>query len=605
MKICGKAGKMLLADTFRDTLYKRLPFLVWLPKYTMADFVPDLIAGITVGLTIMPQAIAYASLAGIHPKYGLYSACFGGWVYIFFGTIKQITIGPTSIMSILTFTYTHDTNPEMVAFLSFMAGVVVLLLGVFRLGFLVEFVSVPVVSGFSSATAVFMTSSQVKTIFGISYKSGSFLETWRRFFKHLPEYRKWDLTLGISCIIVLLFLRKIGSLNLTNNATLKRILWFISTGRNALVVLISGLIAFFFEKYHDASPFVLIGKIDSGLPKLHLPPTHTEFDGKDYDLVEMMEYLGTGIFIVPIVATINNIAVAKVFSEGKIIDASQEMIALGMTNIIGSTVYGMPVASAFSRSAVNNASGVVTPMGGLWTGTLVLLSLWFLTPFLFYIPKASLSAILICAAVFMIEVHTARLLWKNNKRDLIPAAVTFIMCLLINIEAGLIIGIFTDISMLLYYNARPRINFDRRKTTTGLEYWIFTPCSGILFPAVDFLRQTIVEHVLSQSTESSSLTYIVIECSHIHKIDITAAQGIKSLIHDLKSRGCYLIFLDPNDSITRIISGICKDEFISSPSVNQLERVLNKELDECNSIKSIQKSQEKEPEKSAVVQARF
>nr|CAD7573324.1 unnamed protein product [Timema californicum] len=215
---------------------KRLPLLSWLPKYRPGDAVSDLVAGITVGLTLMPQAIAYAALAGLGPQFGLYSAFAGSFVYIVFGTCKEVNIGPTALLSLLTLNYTHDTNPDMAVLLCFLSGCVELLCGLLHLGectgysspvaslvltdssqltsdtqhlgFLVEFVSVPVVSGFVSAASLIIASSQAKGLLGLKYKAEGFVDTWYQLFQHIHQTRLWDLVLSVSCIAILLALRE-------------------------------------------------------------------------------------------------------------------------------------------------------------------------------------------------------------------------------------------------------------------------------------------------------------------------------------------------------------------------------------------------------------
>ncbi|KAI5698729.1 hypothetical protein M8J75_011234 [Diaphorina citri] len=526
--------QLTMKTKLTELLRRKVPILAWLPKYNVNAAVSDVLAGITVGLTLIPQAIAYASLAGLNPKYGLYSSIFGGVMYIFLGTTKQLSVGPTSIMALLCLTYTHDTSLEMVAFLTFLTGLVQLTCGLLSLGFVVEFVSLPVVSGFTSSTAIIMASSQLKYFLGIQFKPKNFLDMYVQLFKNIGKTKYSDLSLGVACVVLLLFMKRLQDIKLTDKEPpgvkikyLKSFLWFISTGRNAFILMGCAIITYVLKNTHEKVPFALVGNIESGFPSLAFPPTHININGTDLGLLDMVSHLNTGIFLVPLVGLVANVAIAKAFSEGKIVDASQEMIALGMGNLAGSFINAMPVASSFSRSAVNNASGVQTTLGGLYTSIIVLLSLSLLTPYLQYIPQASLAAVLVCAVLTLVEIEIMAVLWKTNKRNFLTLVVTFAACLLIGIEIGLLCGICLDIFNLLHFNARPNVHFDKK------VFWLFEPSGGLLFPTVDYLREVVLSKIYEDNNKNKMLhrtraagdVYIIINCSHIDKTDYTAAKA--------------------------------------------------------------------------------
>uniref|UniRef100_A0A8D8M7I3 Sodium-independent sulfate anion transporter n=2 Tax=Cacopsylla melanoneura TaxID=428564 RepID=A0A8D8M7I3_9HEMI len=544
--------KVRLLDLFR----RKVPILEWLPKYNSSTGVADVLAGITVGLTLIPQAIAYASLAGLNPKYGLYSSIFGGVMYIFLGTTKQLSVGPTSIMALLCLTYTHDTNLDMVALLTCLTGLVQLICGLLNLGFVVEFVSLPVVSGFTSATAIIMASSQLKYFLGIKFKPKNFIDMYVQLYRNIGYTNFTDLTLGVACIVLLLGFKRLQDLKLCEKREkfkfVKSFIWFISTGRNAFILMGCAVITYVLKNTHETVPFALVGKIESGFPRLAVPPIHTIVNGTELSLIDMLSHLNTGIFLVPLVGLVANVAIAKAFSEGRIVDASQEMIALGMGNLAGSFINAMPVASSFSRSAVNNASGVRTPLGGLYTSVIVLLSLSLLTPYLQYIPQASLAAVLVCAVLTLVEIEIAAVLWKTNKRNFFTLILTFSACLFIGIEAGLLCGICLDIVNLLHFNARPVVHFDKKVTDMGFEFWIFEPSGGLLFPTVDYLREVVLSKLVEENNKNKVFhksraagdVYIIINCSHIDKTDYTAARGMVSLAEDLLHKKCQLVVIN-------------------------------------------------------------
>ncbi|XP_054284066.1 sodium-independent sulfate anion transporter-like [Macrosteles quadrilineatus] len=559
---------------FGELLRQRVPIVQWLPTYALGDAACDVIAGITVGLTLMPQAIAYAGLAGLGPQYGLYSGWVGCLVYIVFGSTKQISLGPTALVSLLTFTYTHDLNADMAVFLCFISGCVELLFGILHLGFLVDFVSVPVVSGFTSAAALIIASAQLKSLFGLKYNTEAFLDTWTAFFSHIHETRPGDLILGVICIGTLLSLRTLKDFRVGNpenkeeHKVINGIIWFLSTGRNALVVLMCSIVAFLFQQ-NEWTPFKLTGKIEAGLPTIGFPPTSTEINGRQLGFTEMITELGAGVVVVPLIALISNIAIAKAFANGKRVDATQEMIALGLCNILGSFARSMPVAGAFSRSAVNNASGVRSPMGGLYTSVLILLALGLLTPFFFFIPRASLAAVIMCAVLFMIDLQIIKPMWTSNRRDLVPALVTFIACLLVGVEKGLVIGVAIDVLILLYFNARPRVSID--KVQGSPIYWVVQPHGSLLFPAVDYVWDKIVTKV-----KEGEPTTLVLDCSYILHTDFTAAKGVSSMIADVKKQGVQVILLNATDTVVHSLSSTCPNLRVAN-SHQHVQQILSED----------------------------
>lgn len=197
---------------------------------------------------------------------------------------------------------------------------------------------------------------------------------------------------------------------------MKKSLWFLSISRNALIVFFCALIAFLYETKVGKTPFRLSSHVPSGLPTFKPPPFSTTVNNQTISVFQMMHDLGSGIVVVPIVAILANVAIAKSFAAGKVVDATQEMIALGLCNIFGSFVQSMPTTGAFTRSAVAHTSGVSTPLQGIYSGSIILLALSFLTPFFYYIPRSTLSAILMCAVMTLIDYEIVPKLWRSNSK---------------------------------------------------------------------------------------------------------------------------------------------------------------------------------------------
>ncbi|XP_077294159.1 sodium-independent sulfate anion transporter-like [Arctopsyche grandis] len=562
-------------------LKKALPITSWAREYDAGTAVSDLVAGITVALTLIPQSIAYASLAGLEPQYGLYSSFAGSFVYILFGTTPEINIGPTALLSLLTFTYTHQTNSDFAVLLCFLGGFIQLAVGFARLGFLVDFVSVPVVSGFTSAAALIIGCSQIKGLLGLSYKAETFIDIWKQVYKNASNIKTGDTVLSVICCIILLSMRQLKEVkihpkkgevltkkqNIANTA-----IWFTSVGRNAAVVIGCTIVAYIMN-LHETLPFALTGKIVSGLPSVGLPNFKTILGNETYTFTMITSHLGSGILVVPLIGIIANVAIAKAFSKGKMLDANQEIVALGMCNVVSGFVQSMPVNGSFARSAVSNSSGVRTPAAGIYTGAIVLMTLGFLTPYFYFIPKPALASVIVCAVLFMIDLPIIRRLWISSKLDLVPLFGTFVSCLFIGVEIGILIGIAIDIVILLYYNSRPKLRIERITLASGISYMLVTPTGGLFFPSANYVREKISK--ASSDTQiavipDNTSPIVVIDCIHLHRADWTSLQGLKSLLSDFKKISKSIIFLHCKKSLKQKFETEVGEEFMQCSSHEQL-----------------------------------
>ncbi|XP_047738704.1 sodium-independent sulfate anion transporter [Hyalella azteca] len=491
----NRSWQQRLGKSCKPFVKKRVPILQWAPKYNVECLQGDVLAGFTVGLTVIPQGIAYAVVSGVEPTYGLYSSFIGCFVYMLFGSCKDVTIGPTAIMSIMTHEYLkaldcgegETVGPTQVAvMLTFITGIVILLATVLRIGFLVTFIGRTVISAFTSAAAVTIATSQIKGLLGLSFEAEGFIQTWKAIFQHISETRYQDAVLGIVCCIALLLLKSMRELNAakpregdsTKQRILKKAIFFVSVGRNAIIVIISTGIAY---GLRESEPFKITGDITAGFPKVSVPSFSVTCNNgtEDLDFTEIASRVSIGLFILPLIAVIENIAIASAFAGGKAIDATQEMLALGLCNVTGSFFQSIPTTGSFSRTAVNATSGVKTQAGGLTTGLLVILALLFLTPAFKYIPKASLSAVIICAVIFMIEYHDVLPIWRTYKLDQVPLWTTFLLCVFWALEWGILVGALVNICVLLYLQATPDVVVSLRETSEGGSSYV-TEVRGIL-----------------------------------------------------------------------------------------------------------------------------
>lgn len=570
-----------------NLLRRRLPIVGWLPNYNWNYSVFDLIAGVTVGLTIIPQSIAYAGVAGLPFEYGLYSSFMGLFAYTVFGSVKESSMGPTAVMALMTFNYANEGGPAYACLLSFLAGLIELVAGLLNLGFMVDFISAPVISGFCSAAALTVASTQVKGLFGLKFSGSSFVEIWTGFFTNLSKINPWDAGLGCSSIVILLLMRKLTAMK--NVRPLKKMtclrnrfvdggLWFISTSRNAFAV-IGGCVAAYVLEINGLSPFTLTGNIKAGLPSFELPPfsiNKTDLDGNSTVLLsfpEICSELGAAIGLIPLIAILEQVAIAKAFAFGKRTDATQEMIALGMGNILGSFFGAMPITSSFGRSSVQNASGVKTPLSNIYAGILVLLALGFLMPTLAYIPKAILAAVIITSVIFMVELEELKPIWKSRRVELIPLGVTFFCCLFVNMEYGILIGAGVHLFLLAYMaGGRPHPELIRQPGSKKTEGRVVVKAdTNLYFPGVEKFRQ-----VLNEATDGE--TCVLVDLSHVTEIDYTALKMLKSVASDYHKRGLMVLhFTNASSKVTKSISSALHSADIDFLTPNKM----NNAFEQC------------------------
>ncbi|XP_013143122.1 PREDICTED: sodium-independent sulfate anion transporter-like [Papilio polytes] len=585
------------------------PIVRWSRSYDLRTGIGDLIAGITIALTLIPQSIAYASLAGFEPQYGLYASFAGGFVYAIMGTCPQINIGPTALLSLLTFTYTSGTNPDFAVLLCFIGGIVTLVAGIAQLGFLVDFVSLPVVSGFTSAAAITIASSQIKGLLGLKFNAESFKATWEGVIHHIGDTRMQDTLLGLACCIVLMGMKAMKDIRLKepeddkgrrSAKIIQRALWFVGVSRNAVVVVIASVIAFLV--YEDKNfPLMLTGSITPGLPTPQLPPFHSTVGNATASAGEMLAHLGSGLIVVPVVGIISNVAIAKAFSKGKTLDATQEIVTLGVCNIISAFFRSYPVNGSFTRSAVSDASGVRTPAAGFYTGIIVLLTLALLTPYFYFIPRAALSAVIICAVLHMVDIAIIKKLWATSRLDLIPLVGTFICGLALGVEVGLVCGVAVDILLLLYYHSRPPLEVELVDDGTIIPHYAVRPIGGLHFAGAERLRARLVAlkyskslqpqtidtiHVTSDGDEMritvpngisgtivKPLKVLVIHCDALSRMDYTFLESMKMLVSDWSREGC-VIWCDAKPAVQEQLNTVLQQPIFCS--LDQLSTILTR-----------------------------
>ncbi|KAJ3644899.1 hypothetical protein Zmor_022599, partial [Zophobas morio] len=357
--------RVLSKINYKKLVRQRLPITTWLPQYTFSTFVQDLIAGLTVAMVEIPQGIAYAAIAGLPPQYGLFSGLADGFIYAILGGCKDINVGPGSLLSLLIQSSVLQAGPQAAILLTFLSGVIVLALGIMQLGFLINFFSYPVITGFINSGVIQIFLGQVINILGLTSKSNGVIDNCSTIVNQIYETRKWDTILGVTSLVALLVLKGVGVFGTLHDRPdwskrrnlLGKFIFGLYLARSAIILVIGTSIAYYFR---EDPPFKTAGQVADSFPTLQAPSFSTTFNGTYYSFGDLLSVFNITLMFIPLISILEELTLSKTFSKGKRIDGTQEMIAIGFCNLVGSFVGSMPVTGSFSRSTINHASGVKT-----------------------------------------------------------------------------------------------------------------------------------------------------------------------------------------------------------------------------------------------------
>jgi len=510
-------------------LKRYFPIFDWLPRYQKQWLSGDLSAGITVGIMLIPQGMAYAMIAGLPPVFGLYAALVPQIVYALMGTSRQLAVGPVAMDSLLVASGLGalalsgiEEYIAMALFLALFMGGIQLLFGLLKMGFLVNFLSKPVISGFTSAAAIIIGLSQLKHLLGTDIEGSSQIHILlSNAFKTVGDTNLFTLGLGIAAIIVIRMLKKIN----------RKI-------PGALVAVVLGVLAVYFLGL-STSGVRIVGEVPDGLPALTLPAWDT---GRISELFPIALTLA-------LIAFMEAISVAKAVEEKRgenHVKANQELVALGASNIVGSLFQSYPTTGGFSRTAVNDQAGANTGLASLISSAVVGLTLLFLTPAFYYLPNAVLAAIIMVAVFGLIDLKYPARLWKNRKDEFVLLVITFLLTLGLGIKEGILLGVLASLLLLVYRTSKPHIailgrirdtphfrNLDRFATDTENpeEFLILRFDGQLFFGNKDYFREQLQKQI---EKKGEGLQYVILNAEAVNYIDSTAVFMLRSLVADLK-----------------------------------------------------------------------
>ena len=507
----------------------------WLSKSTPDTLQKDVAAGLTVGVMLIPQAMAYAVIAGLPPIYGLYGALVPLLIYPVFGTSRQLAIGPQALdMLILAAglgAVVEAGTGEYVAMaiiVTAMVGVLQIAMGAMQLGFVANLLSRPVIAGLTSAAALIISFSQLGSLLGVDLGNSQYVHVilWRAL-HHLGEVHLLSLGVGGVGIALLFLIPKWNRL---------------VPGALVVVVLATGAsYAFSFEEHGMA----VVGSIPKGLPPLSLP---------DLNLGTLNTLLPAAVTLA-LVQFMKDVSLGRVFAtrHGYTIDANKELVGLGSANLVGSFFSSIPVSGSFSRSAVNDQTGAQTPLANWFTAGVIALTLLFLTPLFYSLPTPALAAIIIVAGISLIDLHELRSLFKARRRDGYIALFTAGCTLFIGIQEGILLGIGASVIAVLYRISSPNVaelghvpgthlfrDLERFGQAVRLkDIMVLRVDASFSFANAEYFKDFILE---KSEREGRNVEVVIVDGSSINGLDTTAIEALFSVAESLEEQGIELHF---------------------------------------------------------------
>lgn len=513
-----------------------IPSLDWIKNYKQEHLKGDISAGLTVGIMLIPQGMAYAIIAGMPPVYGLYAALIPILIYAVLGTSRQLAVGPVAMDSLLVaagvslFAKTGSDNYISLAILlAFMVGTIQFLFGVFRLGFLVNFLSKPVISGFTSAAAVIIGLSQLKHLIGITLpKTNQIQHLIVAVYQNISQIHWLTVGIGIVAIVLIKGVKKIHK-----------------SLPAPLVVVVLGILAVWGLNLVDQG-IKIVGNVPDGLPTFSLP---------NWTMMDIQNLFPIALTIA-LVAFMEAISVSKAVQakhKDYEIDANKELIALGMANLLGSLFKAFPVTGGFSRTAVNDQAGAKTPFASIISAVLIGLTLLFLTPLFYYLPNAVLAAIIMVAVFGLIDTKYPVFLWKSKKDEFWMLLITFILTLTVGITFGIGVGVVISLAMIIFRTTQPHIaelgripntnefrNINRFKEVENREdVLVLRFDAQLYFANIQYFKEEIIQRALQKGDK---LKFIVLKSDSINGIDASAMEQLQEIVLNFKAQRIRFVF---------------------------------------------------------------
>ena len=522
------------------------PVLGQIASYSKDKWVSDVIAAVVVTVMLIPQSLAYAILAGLPPHYGLYASIIPIVIYSILGSSTSLAVGPVAIASIMTASALSSVvSADLISYvdgaitLAFLSGAMLFLLGVFRFGFVANFLSHSVISGFITASGLIIALGQLKHLMGVSVSGHTFFELASHLIQSIPSINPTTMAIGAACLLFLVIARQYAArglgllgLNKSTASTLARMSPILAVCVSTAVVAIGSL---------DQLGVAIVGDIPTGIadPKM---PTITR---------EAVEALLLPAFFIAIIGYVESISVGRTLGAKKDekIDSNQELIALGGANLASAAAGAFPVTGGFSRSVVNFDAGAKTQLAGIYTAVGIAIASMFLTPYLYYLPIAMLGATIVVAVLALVDLSILKQAWRFSKSDFTAVFLTIAITLSAGVEAGVASGIIASVLLHLYHTSRPHIaeiglvpgtehfrNVKHYNVEVATQSVSLRIDESLLFSNANYLEEFIGEVV----RERPGLKSVILHCGAVNTIDLTAMEMLEKLNSDLLQQGIKL-----------------------------------------------------------------
>lgn len=523
-----------------------LPILDWGRRYSRATLTNDMVAAIIVTIMLIPQSLAYAMLAGLPAEIGLYASILPLVAYAVFGTSRTLAVGPVAVVSLMTASAIGEIaaqgTPAYLAaamLLAFLSGAMLIAMGLFRLGFIANFLSHPVISGFITASGILIAAGQLKYILGIEAGGHTLPQIVMGLADNVSTINVPTLAIGVSVLAFLYFVR----------LRLKRVLVAlglsprsadIATKAGPVAAVAATILAATMLELGDKS-VALVGAIPQGLPVPSLPV---------FDL-ELVRMLAVPALLISLIGFVESVSVAQTLAAKRRqrIVPDQELIGLGAANIASAVSSGYPVTGGFARSVVNFDAGAETPAAGIYTAVGIALATLFLTPLLANLPQATLAATIIVAVLSLVNVGIIHRVWAYSKVDFSAMTATILGTLFLGVEIGVVMGVLLSLLLHLHRTSRPHMavvgqvpgtehfrNIDRHQVETFPHILSVRVDESLYFANSRYLE----DRVFALVAERPQLRHVILMCSAVNMIDASALESLEEINHRLKDAGITL-----------------------------------------------------------------
>ncbi|MBY6155496.1 sulfate permease [Vannielia litorea] len=519
----------------KPALRRVLPVFDWGRTYNRDALSNDLIAAVIVTIMLIPQSLAYALLAGLPPEAGIYASIVPIILYAIFGTSRALAVGPVAVVSLMTAAAVGQVAEQgtmgyaaAALTLALLSGGILLLLGVFKLGFLANFLSHPVIAGFITASGILIATSQVKHVLGVPGGGHNLPEMLANLAAQLGQMNLITLVIGVSATAFLFWVRK-GLKPLLLNAGLKPRLADIATKAGPVAAVVATTLVTWAFNLSDHG-VEIVGSVPQALPPLTMPDLS----------VDLLTALFVPALLISIIGFVESISVAQTLAAKKRqrIDPDQELIGLGAANIGAAFTGGYPVTGGFARSVVNFDAGAETPAAGAYTALGLAIAAIALTPLVYFLPKATLAATIIVAVLSLVDFTILKNSWTYNRADFAAVLVTIMLTLGFGVESGVTAGVVISVGLFLYRTSKPHIaevglvpgtqhfrNVLRHMVETSPTLLTIRIDESLYFANARYLE----DYVLDRVVKNPELRDVVLMCSAVNEIDLSALESLEAL----------------------------------------------------------------------------